>query len=84
MRGTGRVFISGATGYLGRALISALLERGHSVRALARPGSESRVPRGAEVMLGNALDAASVQPALDQDTTLVHLTRHAETGALEG
>ena len=74
MRDTGRVFVSGATGYLGRSLIAALLERGHAVRALTRPGSESRVPRGAEVMLGNALDAGSLQPALDKGTTLVHLT----------
>ncbi|MCW5982246.1 MAG: NAD(P)H-binding protein [Bryobacteraceae bacterium] len=74
MRGNGTVFVSGATGYLGRPLICALLERGHSVRALARPGSESRVPRGADVMLGNALDAASLTPALDAGTTLVHLT----------
>lgn len=74
MRGTGRVFISGATGYLGRALIPILVERGHTVRALVRPGSERRVQPGVEVMLGNALDSASIHPALDEDTTLIHLT----------
>jgi len=67
------VFVTGGTGYLGRALIDALVHRGHRVRALARRGSESKVPVGAESVTGNALDAngwaASVAPA----DTLVHL-----------
>lgn len=33
------VFITGSTGYIGRALISVLLARGQSVRALAREAS---------------------------------------------
>jgi nucleoside-diphosphate-sugar epimerase len=42
------VFITGGPGYVGRPLIVALLERGHSVHALVRPGSEARLPPGAE------------------------------------
>jgi nucleoside-diphosphate-sugar epimerase len=68
-----RVFVTGGTGYLGRPLITELLARGHSVRALARPGSERRLPPGPEVVTGNALDdstfAASVAPA----DTFIHL-----------
>ena len=41
--------------YLGRALIEALVHRGHHVRALVRLGSDSRVPLGAERVTGNAL-----------------------------
>jgi uncharacterized protein YbjT (DUF2867 family) len=44
------VFIAGGTGYLGRALVPELLRRGHRVRLLVRPGSESRTPRGCEVV----------------------------------
>ncbi|WP_128546090.1 SDR family oxidoreductase [Larkinella soli] len=51
------VFITGGTGYLGRRLIRGLLSRGHRVCALVRPGSESKVPDGAEVISGNPFDA---------------------------
>ena len=36
-----QVFVTGGTGYLGGALLPALLARGHRVRALARPGASS-------------------------------------------
>ena len=66
-----RVFVTGGTGYLGRPLIRQLIARGHRVRALVRPGSEAKVPEGAEALVGNALGdfAASIPPA----ETLVHL-----------
>jgi len=38
------VFITGATGYLGRPLVGRLLERGHHVRALVRPDSRGKLP----------------------------------------
>lgn len=67
------IFITGATGYLGRYLIPALLARGHTVRALARAGSARRVPPGAEVIIGDALDAATFASAIAPADTLVHL-----------
>jgi len=36
---THNIFLAGGTGYLGTRLIAELLQRGHSVRALAREGS---------------------------------------------
>jgi uncharacterized protein YbjT (DUF2867 family) len=58
---------------MGRALIPALLARGHSVRALARTSSAHRVSPGAEVVVGNALDAATFADAVAPADTLVHL-----------
>ena len=69
-----RVFISGGTGYLGRPLSAELVARGHQVRVLARPGSESKVAPGAEAVVGNALDAASFAARVAPADTFVQLT----------
>src|SRR5581483_948135 len=50
---------TGVTGFMGRSLAMELLRRGHTVRALARPGSENRVPAGCEPIAGDPLDASS-------------------------
>jgi uncharacterized protein YbjT (DUF2867 family) len=72
-----KVFLTGATGYMGRRLIPMLLERGHSVTALARPGSESKLePSGAaglRIAPGDALDGASLRNALGDCDTWVQL-----------
>jgi uncharacterized protein YbjT (DUF2867 family) len=68
-----RVFVTGGTGYLGQRLIPALLARGHQVRALARRGSERRLPLGCETVPGNALDAATFAARIAPADTLVHL-----------
>jgi uncharacterized protein YbjT (DUF2867 family) len=68
------VFLSGGTGYIGLALVRKLLDRGHPARVLARPGSEHKVPRGAEIVPGNPLDASTFSPALSAADTFVQLT----------
>jgi len=67
------VFITGGTGYVGRRLARALLELGHEVQVLTRPGSTGRVPSGASAVVGDALDASSFQDQLRAGDTLVHL-----------
>lgn len=67
------IFVTGATGYMGRALVSALLARGHHVRALAREESARRIPAGAEIVEGDALVAASFYDRIAPADTLVHL-----------
>src|SRR5450432_3170228 len=66
-------FITGGTGYLGQPLIRTLLERGHSVRALVRAGSEKKLPAGAEAIPGNALDASSYASLIQPSHTFVQL-----------
>ena len=67
------VFVTGGTGYVGQALIPALLQRGHRVGAVARPESLARVPAGAIATTGDALDAATFVGAIARGATLVHL-----------
>ena len=57
--------VTGATGIVGAHLVRALLDDGHPVRVLVRPGSDRRNLSGlaVEVCEGNVLDAGSVQAA---------------------
>lgn len=68
-----RVVVTGASGYLGRALSRALLDRGHAVLGLVRPDSVARLERGVTSIVGDALEAASYAECLDGVDTLVHL-----------
>jgi len=67
------VFVTGATGYIGRELSARLAARGHRVRALAREGSEGRVAAGCEAVVGNALDARTYAGAVGRCDAFVHL-----------
>ena len=67
------VFVTGATGYLGRPLTDALVERGHTVHALARPRSRARLGAGAQPVFGDALAASSYVGSVPPADTLVHL-----------
>ena len=67
------VFVTGGTGYIGRALVDALRERGYLVHALVRPGSETKLPSSALPVIGNALDASTFVSAIPRGATLVHL-----------
>lgn len=69
----GPVFVTGGTGYIGRPLIDVLIQRGHSVYALVREGSESKLPAQAIRVIGNVLDATTFVDAIPADATLVHL-----------
>jgi len=67
------VFVTGGTGYIGRPLIEALLEKGYRVHALVRPGSEHKLPSGALPVVGDALDQTTFAGAIPPEATVVHL-----------
>jgi uncharacterized protein YbjT (DUF2867 family) len=67
------VTITGGTGYIGRALIARLIAAGHHVRAVARPASIDKVPAGAGIVEGSALNADDIARALTPQCTLVLL-----------
>jgi len=59
-----KCFVTGASGFVGANLVHELVARGHSVKALLRPGSDMRGLLGAEVqrVTGDLLD----RPALER------------------
>jgi nucleoside-diphosphate-sugar epimerase len=75
------VFVTGGTGYIGRALLRALSARGHRVRALVRPGAEQRLPPGVEWSHGDALDARSYSWQVSHADTFVQLVGTPHPGA---
>lgn len=62
-----QVLVTGATGKVGNAIASALLDRGESVRALVRDPTRaaSILPAGVEPRQGDATDAASLAAAIE-------------------
>src|SRR5689334_5148408 len=68
-----RVFISGATGYVGSRVARELISRGWTVRALTRRGSQSKLPTQCEAVIGNALEAFTFSPAVGGCGTFIHL-----------
>jgi uncharacterized protein YbjT (DUF2867 family) len=75
-----RVFITGGTGYMGGSLVQSLIERGHEVVALARRGSEGKLPAGCTAVIGDALDGASYEAHLRAGDTFVQLVGVAHPG----
>ena len=78
------VFITGGTGYMGRQLIPELLQGGYKVRALARRGSEGKLPPGCETVVGDALDASTYAASVHGCTTFVHLIGVAHPSPAKG
>lgn len=64
-----RIFLTGATGYIGSSVLDALVRAGHEVTAIVRNGERAtRVSaRGAQPIVGNLGDAASYRAALGYD-----------------
>jgi NADH dehydrogenase len=71
-----RVLVTGATGFVGRAVLPILAQTGHQVRILLRPSLASpRLPKGVavEVGLSDLTDAPGVRAALLGMDAVLHL-----------
>jgi len=67
------VFVTGGTGFMGRHLIMELVHRKYAVQALARHGSEHKLPHGCKVIPGDALDKNSFVAQISPAETFVQL-----------
>ena len=67
------VLVTGATGLVGRALVSALLNEGAQVRAYVRRDDQSLRAAGAHIAIGAADDVPRLESALTRAHTIVHL-----------
>jgi uncharacterized protein YbjT (DUF2867 family) len=79
-----KIFITGGTGYMGQRLIPELTRRGHHIRALARPGSEHKLPGECEVVVGSALDASTYSGHVAGSDTFIHLVGVAHPSPAKG
>jgi nucleoside-diphosphate-sugar epimerase len=70
-----QVFVTGATGVLGRPVVRLLREAGNTVRGLARsPSNEELLRRlGAEPVRGDLFDPASISAAVAGADAILHL-----------
>jgi nucleoside-diphosphate-sugar epimerase len=77
---TMRVCVTGATGFLGGAVIRRLIAEGIAVRALARPSAraDELAARGAEVVRGDLRDSAAIARAVEGADVVYHVAAMVE------
>jgi farnesol dehydrogenase len=83
MSATRRVFVTGATGFIGTNLVKELVRRGCFVRALTRASSQTDGLEGANVELvpGDILDPDSLRRGMEGCEQVYHLAAYAKNWA---
>src|SRR6266516_2097029 len=76
-----RIFLTGATGYIGAAVLDALVRGGHDVTALVRNNEKARhvASRGAHTVIGDRGDLESCRAAPDAQSGYVHASFDARS-----
>jgi NADH dehydrogenase len=70
-----QVFVTGSTGFVGNHVLNTLLDRGHQVRVLVRPGSEYKLkePDKVEVITGDVTESADLIQGMKGCDAAIHL-----------
>ncbi len=70
-----KTLVTGANGFIGSAVVRLLLDKGHEVRVLVRPGSDRRNFDGLEldIIEGDLRNTPSLKQAVSDCNTLFHL-----------
>lgn len=78
-----QVFVTGGSGFIGRALVRRLLDEGHSVRALVRstPSADVVTVLGARPVLGELTDPTTWQDAVAGSEVVFHLAAETDITA---
>ncbi len=72
-----RVLVTGASGFIGRRLVSALVDEGHEVFAFVRKTSNTQsFPDDVEIREGNLLDVPSMEAAVKDMDAVIHLAAY--------
>ncbi len=69
-----RIFLTGATGYIGGAVVAALRDRGHDVAALVRPEADAKQlrERGVVIVVGDLASLPELAETLGGYEAFVH------------
>lgn len=78
-----KIFVTGATGFIGTKLVSELVKQGHIVHALVRKTSNTESLNHKNILLfeGDILDIASIERAIQECTYVFHLAAYAKNWA---
>lgn len=70
-----QVFVTGSTGFVGNHVLHELLEKGHQVKALVRPGSEHKLkrPDDVEIIPGTVEEVADLIQGMQACDAAIHL-----------
>ena len=77
-----RIFLTGATGYVGGAVLDALVKAGHDVTALVRDNEKARRvgKRGGHPIVGNLAEPESYKSAADAQDGYIHTAYDRPSG----